>query len=155
MSHTFTPHPIYHWLTIGCLVLTGLLGWSLVQSILACISSVSTGEPWCASIPAEESFFFVISAGAGLWFANAGFSRVKIKERAIVLQRPLRGGYRVEFRQLVSVTASGRFTQSLSLLYYPRQPDNLLDLDHVRHLSLPAVTDQERLLTAIEACIPK
>lgn len=138
MIQTFTPHPIYRWLTLGCLVLSGLLSWGLLQS-----STIS------------EVFFWAVSVGASLWFASAMLSRVQIDERAVVLQRPLRSRCQVEFRQLVSVTESGRFTQALLLLYYPRQPDNLLNLDHVYPLQLPAVIDQEKLLTTIEARIPK
>ncbi|MEZ4735729.1 MAG: hypothetical protein R3E79_52230 [Caldilineaceae bacterium] len=137
MSHTFTPHPLYRWLTLLCLVFSGLLGWSLVQSVAP-----------------EEIFFLGISLSAGVWFANTMLSRVALNERTLVLQQPLHGVREVEFRQLVSVTESGRFTQSLSVLYYPRQPDSLLDLERIHHLSLPAVTDQERLLMAIEARIP-
>jgi len=129
---------MYRWLTLVCLILSGLLGWSLVQSVTP-----------------EAIFFLGISLGAGLWFANEMLSRIALSERTIALQRPLRGVCEVEFRQLVSVAESGRFTQSLSVLYYPRQPDSLLDLEHIHHLSLPAVTDQERLLMAIEARIPK
>lgn len=137
MSQTFTPHPLYRWLTMGCFVLTGLLGWSLI-----------------ATITLEEFFFFILSATISLWFSNALFSQVRLDERTLALQTPLSGIQRVEFRQMVSATESGRFLHSLSLLYHPRQADGLLDLDHVQHLLLPAVVDQEKLLTAIEARIP-
>lgn len=137
MSHIFTPHPVYRWLTAGCLLLSVLLAWSSLPSIT----------------PAEI-FFFLVSVGASLWFANAMCSRVQINEHEVVLQRPLRSACYVEFRQMVSVAESGRFLQPLLLLYYPRQPDSLLDLDHIRHLLLPAVSHQEELLATIEARIP-
>jgi hypothetical protein len=138
MVQSFRPHPIYRWLTVGCLLLSGLLGWSLIQSLTT-----------------ATFFFWVVSIGATLWFATAMWSRVQIDERTVVLQRPFRALCQVEFRQLVSVAESGRMTQALLLLYHPRQPDNLVDLDQIHSLLLPAVIDQEKLLTTIEARIPK
>lgn len=138
MSQTFLPHPLYRWLTLGCLLLTGLLGWSLIDSIAL-----------------EEFFFFLLSATISIWFGNALFSRIQLQERTITLHTPLRGVQAVDFRQLVSAAETGRMMHSLSLLYHPRQPDGLLDLEQIQHLWLPAVVDQEQLLTAIEARIPK
>jgi hypothetical protein len=138
MSQTFSPHPLYRWLTLGCLLLTGLLGWSLVTVITA-----------------EEFFFFILSATICLWFGNSFLSQVHVDEKTVEVRSPLHGVQRVEFRQLVSVTETGRFIQALSLLYYPRQTNGLLDLDHIQHLLLPAVVDQATLLTAMEARIPQ
>lgn len=138
MVQSFTPHPIYRWLTLGCLILSGLLGWRLWQEFMA-----------------ATLFFVAVSFGASLWFGHALLCRVQLDEHSVILQRPLRRFCRVEFRQLLSVTESGRLTQTLLLLYYPRQSDSLLDLEHIHHLQLPAVSDQEKLLMALEARIPK
>jgi len=138
MSPIIRIHPIYRWLALGCLVLTGLLGWSLRQGLRG-----------------DDLFFFLTIAAITVWFGHTLCSQIRLNERSIVLQTPLRGVQEVEFRQLVSVMETGRFMKSLSLLYYARQPDGLLDLDRVHHLLLPAVVDQENLLTTIQARIPQ
>ncbi|MBX3013488.1 MAG: hypothetical protein KF832_18350 [Caldilineaceae bacterium] len=137
MQQIFTPHPIYRWLTGGCLLLTGLLAWGLLDVVTL-----------------EELFFLGISASLSLWFSLHMVSRVQLNERSLVLQSPWRGSRTVEFRQIVSTTEAGRFLRALSVIYHPREANGLLDLDRVQHLLLPAVVDQERLLTAIEAHIP-
>ena len=136
MSQTFFPHPFYRWVTVGCLLLTGLLGWSLVDTMTA-----------------EELFFFGVSAAITLWLGNAMGSRVQLDEQSIALHTPWRKPRRVEWRQVMSATEAGRLFQTLSLLYYPQQPSGLLDLERVQHLFLPTVVDQEQLLEAIEARI--
>lgn len=138
MSQTFLPHPLYRWFTISSLLLTGLLGWSLIESITL-----------------TEFFFFLLSATISIWFGNALFSRIRLQERTITLQTPLRGVQEVDFGQLVSAAEAGRLMHSLALLYHPRQPDGLLDLERIQLLRLPAVVDQEQLLEAIEARILK
>jgi hypothetical protein len=138
MSQTFAPHPIYRWLTLVCLLLTGLMGWSLFDAITL-----------------EEFFFFLLSVTITLWFAITLLSQIRLDERTIALQTPLRGVQQVDFRQVVSAAEAGRLQRSLVVLYHPRQPDGLLDLDQIQALRLPAVVDQETLLTAIEARIPK
>lgn len=138
MSQTFAAHPIYRWLTLGCSLLTGLLGWDLFDAITL-----------------EEFFFFLLSVTITLWFGNALFSQVRLDERTIALQTPLRGVQQLDLRQVVNATEAGRLQRSLALLYHPRQPDGLLDLDQIQSLRLPMVVDQESLLAAIEARIPK
>lgn len=138
MAQTFAPHPIYRWLTLGGLLLTGLLAWDLFDTITR-----------------EEFFFFLLSVTITLWFSNALFSQVRLDERTIALQTPLRGVQQLDLRQVVSATEAGRLQRSLALLYHPRQPDGLLDLDQIQSLRLPIVVDQEILLAAIEARIPK
>lgn len=138
MTQTFLPHPLYRWLTLGCLLLTGLFAWSLIDSITL-----------------EEFFFFLLSATISIWFGNALFSRIQLQERTITLHSPLRGVQAVDFRQVVSATEAGRLLHSLTLLYHPRQPDGLLDLEQIKHLGLPAVVDQDQLLATIEAHILK
>ncbi len=138
MTQQFRPHPLYRWLTLGCLLLTGLLGWNLRKGLQG-----------------DELFFFTIMVAITAWFGHTLFSQIRVNERAIVLQTALRGVREVEFRQVVSVMETGRFMKSVSLLYYARQPDGLLDLDQVNHLLLPAVVDQETLLTTLSARIPQ
>ncbi|MCE7979918.1 MAG: hypothetical protein DYG89_01895 [Caldilinea sp. CFX5] len=138
MPQTFAPHPIYRWLTLGGLLLTGLLGWDLFNIITP-----------------EEFFFFLLSVTITLWFGNTLFSQVRLDERTIALQTPLRGVQQLDLRQVVSATEAGRLQRSLALLYHPRQPDGLLDLDQIQSLRLPMVVDQENLLAAIEARILK
>jgi hypothetical protein len=138
MAQTFAPHPIYRWLTVGALLLTGLLGWDLFDIITP-----------------EEFFFFLLSVTITLWFGNTLFSQVRLDERTIALQTPLRGVQQLDLRQVVSATETGRLQRSLTLLYHPRQPNGLLDLDQIQSLRLPVVVDQESLLAAIEARIPK
>jgi len=136
MPQTFFPHPLYRWVTLGCLVLTGLLGWSLVDAITA-----------------EELFFFGVSAAVTLWLGKAMGSQVHLDEQSIALHTPWRKPQRIQWRQMVSATEAGRFFRALSLLYYPQQPNGLLDLERVHYIILPAVVDQEQLLEAIEARI--
>ena len=138
MPQTFAPHPIYRWLTAGCLLLTGLLGRDLLDAITV-----------------EEFFFFLLSVTITFWFGNTLLSQIRLDERTIALQTPLRGVQQLDLRQVVSATEVGRVQRSLALLYHPRQPDGLLDLEQIRSLRLPMVTNQEILLAALEARIPK
>ena len=138
MLQTFAPHPIYRWLTLGCLLLTGLLAWDLFDTITV-----------------EEFFFFLLSVTITVWFSNALFSQVRLDERTIAVQTHLRGVQQLDLRQVVSATEAGRLQRSLALLYHPRQPDGLLALDQIQSLRLPMVVDQETLLAAIGARIPK
>lgn len=136
MAQTFFPHPLYRWVTLGCLLLTGLLGWGLVDAMSG-----------------EELFFFGVSAAITLWLGNTMGSRVYLDEQSIALYTPWRKPRRIQWRQVVSATEAGRFFHTLSLLYYPQQPSGLVDLERVQHLFLPTVVDQEQLLEAIEARI--
>jgi hypothetical protein len=138
MPQIFRPHPIYRWLTVGCLLLTGMLGWGVSQEGAV-----------------EEFFFVMLSATMSVWFGNVMLSRVQVDERAVALYSPLRGAQQIEFRQVMRITEAGRFIHTLLLLYHPRQPDGLLDLDQIRQTVLPAVINQEQLFIAIEARIPQ
>ncbi|MBK8047980.1 MAG: hypothetical protein IPK16_13105 [Anaerolineales bacterium] len=80
-------------------------------------------------------------------------SRVEADERALRLRRPLQGVRQVELRQLINVHTGGRLLPNLVLFYHPRTSQDLLDLDAVESLTLPAVEDQAMLLETLQAAI--
>ena len=103
----------------------------------------------------DNAFFFVLSVGMIAWAVYAMLSHVEINGDEIALVTPLRASRRVDFRQLISVSENGRFNPVLTLLYYPRRSDGLLELDDARSLILPAVAAQQELLDLLEASLPK
>lgn len=151
MAHEYRAHSIYYLLTAAMLALLLLLGWEL----------------WRTPTPGAL-LFVAITLGAGLWFASAFGTRIHLSPTAITLERaigdklpsPLNrvlpySTQTVAYRQLIHAEESGRFLSVLTLLYYPIQPDGLLDFDHVASITLPMVTNQEQLLAHLEAVVPE
>jgi hypothetical protein len=131
-------HPLYGGLTALLLLLTAVLTWSTVRDFSR-----------------EGIFFLLIMVGVTLWFARLIGNRVVLDERSLTLQAPLRQPRRIEFRQLVSVSESGRLLVAPTLIYHPQEPTGLVDLERVQSLTLPALTRQEQLLATLTATMPK
>ncbi|MEZ4865282.1 MAG: hypothetical protein R3C14_28490 [Caldilineaceae bacterium] len=133
----FWPHRAYQWLALLCLLILALLLRMLF-----------------ARSDLETLFFCTIMLLAALWFGYNAFCRVEINATTLILHKPIGASAVVTFQQLVSATESGRLITALTLLYHPRQPDGLLDLDSAQSLNIPAVQNQEQLHETILAKIP-
>ena len=137
-NQEYRSHPLYGGLTALLLLLTAVLTWNTVYDFSR-----------------EGLFFLLITLGVTLWFARLIGNRVVLDERSITLQAPLRQPQRVEFRQLISVSESGRLLVAPTLIYHPRQPTGLVDLERVQSLTLPSLTQQDQLLATLTATMPK
>jgi len=151
MTDEFRTHPIYYLLTGGSLLLFALLSWDL----------------W--HYPTPGTLLFVgITLAATVWFALALNVHVRLSANEVTITRPYREHIpimlpvveqsptqTIAHRQLVSVEMSGRLLSALTLLYYPIQPDGLLDFDRIGTLTLPVLTRQEDLHKRLEAAIPQ
>lgn len=98
--------------------------------------------------------FVLISLGIAIWSIWTMFSRVELYEESVALRNPLGRRKSVEFRQVVNAIESGRFGNSISLLYHPIAQNGLLDLDDADTLFLPKVNNQEELLQQFRERIP-
>jgi hypothetical protein len=139
MSQTYTAHAFYRLLVVICLALALAYGWSLYND-------------WRTDIV----LFFVIMLSIGLSSLRASLTRLEVTANALILHRPLVAPQQVAFRQLSSISEDGRFNRVLTVLYHPLRADGrLVELDEVRVLHLPALNDQEALLTRLTANIPR
>lgn len=138
MVQSYRSHPLYIWLTALSLFLTLMLTWSTMRGFSR-----------------EGLFFSLLMLAITLWFARLIGNRVVLDERGLTFQAPLRRPRRVEFRQLISVSESGRLLIAPILLYHPQQATGLVDLELVQSLTLPALTQQDQLLAILTTAIPK
>ncbi len=130
----FTPHFWYKLVALFCGGLMALFGWNLAQRFTF-----------------EAAFFVVMLIGVVAWCGYSTLSQVAVTSTAVTLQTPLRANRQVEFRQLISVSENGRFNPVITLLYHPHLANGLLDLDEVHSLILPALRDQEQVVTLLAA----
>ena len=82
------------------------------------------------------------------------FSRVELTEAGVSLTMPLSSVRRVDFRQISSVSESGRGGHVITVLYHPVDVNQLIDIDDLDGLTLPEVVDQDSLLDCLESSIP-
>lgn len=140
----------YRLLAGGALLMTLLFAWELWR--LAAQQSTTDGTLLGAFL------FCGVSLCILLWSGNAALTRVEIKRHGLVCHSAmamLRGKpVPVEFRQLVSVTESGRGSGAITLVYHPRREDGLLDVYDVHSLSLPAMEEQAELMELLEKRVP-
>jgi len=134
---TYTGHLLYRVLTALCVLLVLLFAWQLVQ---------------------QWDWGTLLFLGVAAWSAYRCYivmsSTVELATDRLRVLAPGAFPREVEFRQLSSVYAEGRFLKSILLLYYPRTETGLLDLDEERTLVLPAVNQHEELLAALTAKVP-
>lgn len=129
---TFAAEPRY-WL-LAALAL-GACGWLLLE--------MRAGFGW------ETALFAVIGLAGGLWALWMATTRLEITDGALLLRRPI-GGKRIDFAQLIRVETAGRFLPVLTVLYYPRRADGLVDTNRVASLLTPGVVNQSALIEAME-----
>ncbi|MEZ4677877.1 MAG: hypothetical protein R2932_27035 [Caldilineaceae bacterium] len=144
MTAHFQSHPIYYLLTLLSTILILLMVWSLSRA-----TNVGT------------LLFTLVAIGATLWFVANLQTKVLLSKTGLVLHRRFgqiipwqTATIDLEYRQLISVEPSGRLLPVLILLYYPKQPNGLLDLDHIVGLTLPLLTNQEELRQKLTDMIP-
>jgi hypothetical protein len=133
----YPSHIRYKFIALFCVLFMAGFGWQLTRNFSL-----------------DVLFFLVLSLGLLIWSLYAMFSYLEATAKSLTLFTPLRASRQIEFRQLISVSENGRFNPVLTLLYYPRQADGLLDLDDVHSLILPAVAEQQTLLELLEASAP-
>ncbi len=146
MRENFQTHPLYYGLTALSTLLLLLLSWHLFQTVTL-----------------GSLLFVCVAGGATIWFASALGTQVWLSPSTMVIDRPLwlfalagrRRSCTIDYRQLVSVDQSGRVFAVLTVLYYPRRQDGLLDLEQLAAITLPVVTDQATLRERLEAAIPQ
>ena len=137
MSQTYTVHAFYRVLVVICLALALAYGWSLYNE-------------WRVDV----LLFFVAMLAIGLSSLRASLTRLEVTANELILHRPWVAAQQVAFRQLSSVSEDGRFNRVLTVLYHPLQADGrLVELDKVRALHLPALNDQEALLTQLSRTV--
>jgi hypothetical protein len=127
----------YKFIALLCLLFAVGFGWNLTRRFSL-----------------DTLLFFVLSLALVTWSVIAMLSRVEVNADSLVLFTPLRASRQVGFRQLISVSENGRFNRVLTLLYYPRSADGLLDLDNPHSLILPALAEQQELFELLEARLP-
>lgn len=133
----YVSHPFYQVIALLCLALGLLFAWEMVRAF-------SLGN----------LFFCLLCLGLGLWNLGLVGSRVEVETSGLCVVRLGRGRQCVEFRQLVSVSESGRLNPVITLVYHPSLSSGLLDLDAVQSLVLPAVRAQADLLAHLQARMP-
>ncbi len=101
-----------------------------------------------------SAFFLVACAISALWLASNAFSSVEVTGAGLTLHRIGRSQIQIEHRQLAAVHQTGRFLNVIVVMYHPKQANNLLTLDALENLTLPAVNGQASLLNFLEARVP-
>lgn len=137
IKNQFYPHTRYRLLSVLWLSLALLFAWDMLRA-----PSLGIG------------FFLLVSLGLLVWNVRAALSKVWLTEHGVTVFFPLTGERSVDFRQLVSVSAAGRFGAAITLIYHPRQSNGLVDLDRAVSLFLPTVEEQGTLLAALEERTP-
>ena len=102
-----------------------------------------------------SAFFLVVCAVSAIWLASKAFSAVTVSGTGLTLHSFGRFQTHVEYRQLAAVHQTGRFLNVIVVMYYPKQANNLLALEAMENLTLPAVSDQSSLLNHLEAHVPQ
>ncbi len=161
MIEEFRVHPLYYLLVAFSVLLLLLLGRALWEM-------VTTGV----------LLFFGIAIVAILWFLSALGTRVHLLPTEMAIQMPMRFPLlpplctqlrtspvnatevfdrrttcTIDYRQLYSIDESGRFLTVLTILYYPKEQDGLLDLTQIATITLPLMRNQQTLRQRLAAVI--
>lgn len=136
-QQVYRTHALYSWVVLLLVLLTLVLGWGTLQAFSR-----------------EGLFFLLVMLAITLWFGRLIGNQVTLDERGLTVIAPLRAPQRIDFGQLLSVSESGRLFVVCTLLYHPRQPTGLLDLETVHSITLPTLTAQDQLLATLTAQIP-
>lgn len=147
-SRIYKPHSRYRWMALGSVLLSLLLGWNLFSPVFR------TGH-WSALPPDVGTIFFILAAiGIALWQGRMALSRVELTATSVSLSAPFSRIRIVDFRQISSVSESGRAGRVITLIYHPVGPNQLVDVDDLDGLALPEVIEQDSLLERLEECVP-
>lgn len=121
-----------------------LLGGAALIAGVLLLFELRKGFTW------EVIVFAAIALLGGAWALWMATTSVEISDEGLRLKR-LVGSQMVKWQQMISVTTQGRFLRVLTILYYPRRENGLVDTDAVRSLLMPSVKNQDELLAALEA----
>lgn len=157
MIEEFRVHPLYYLLVALSALLLLLLSWTLWETATA-----------------GTLLFLGIGIVALFWFISALGTRVYLSQTGLTIQQPLRfpvlSQFRspqveakpaaqqgtsctIDYRQLYSIDESGRLLTVLTILYYPKAADGLLDLTQIATMTLPVMRNQQLLRQRLEAAI--
>lgn len=126
-----------------------------IQFILGILSTIIFGRVLFQELASDTALFTLISLGIALWSARDIWRYVELTPQSVIFHRGFGIAPReVGLRQIHSVSEEGRIGRSITLLYHPKQPDGLLDLDTVNSLIFPQLQRQEELYSKLEAAIP-
>jgi len=126
-----------------------------IQFILGILSTIIFGRSLFQELASDTALFTLISLGIALWSARDIWRYVEFTTRSVIFHRGFgTSPNEVDLRQMSSISEEGRMGRSITLLYHPKQPDGLLDLDTVNSLIFPQLRDQEELYSKLEAAIP-
>jgi hypothetical protein len=136
--HLYLARRIYGGLTLMGLLITLLFVWTLVQAF-----------DWFTLIFLSFAALFAIINLR--WM----LTRAELTPSGLTLHEPLIPPTHVDFRQMVVVYEAGRAIPGISLVYYPLAGNGLVNMDEPRTLFLPAMENQEELLSILKHEIPE
>ncbi len=148
MDRIYKPHPRYRWMALGSGLLFLLFAWNLMAPM------IRSGQWSTVSYDVGTLFFMAAAIGIAVWQGRMALCRVVLTSQAVSLSAPLAQVRTVEFRQLSSVSESGRGGRVITLLYHPIGVNQLVDVDDLKGLALPEVVDQDSLLDSLEERVP-
>lgn len=128
----------HYWIMGGAAVIAGVM----------LLLELRTGFSW-----ATICFAFIALLG-GVWALWMATTSIQVTDAGIHLKR-LVGSQSIAWQQMISVTAQGRFFTVLTVLYYPRRADGIVDTDAVASLLTPAVKNQGDLLALLETKVTR
>lgn len=129
---------IYSALTLLGVVVTLLFVWTLLQAF-----------DWFALI------FLTMAALFAIINLRWMLTRAELTPSGLTLHEPLLSPTHIDFRQMVVVYEAGRALPGISLVYYPLAGNGLVNMDEPRTLFLPALENQEELLSILNREIPE
>jgi hypothetical protein len=147
-DRVYKPHPRYRWMALGSVLLFFLLAWNLFSP------AMRSGQWAAVTMDVGALFFMGAAIGVAVWQGRMALSRVTLTSTGVSLSVPLARLQHVEFRQLSSVSESGRGGRVITLLYHPIGVNQLVDGDDIKGLTLPEVVDQDSLIDRLEEGIP-
>ncbi|MBX2997428.1 MAG: hypothetical protein KF893_02875 [Caldilineaceae bacterium] len=137
-QHLYVARRAYTVFTFVGLSITLLLVWTLIQAF-----------DWVTLI------FLSFAALFAMINLRWMFTRAELTPSGLTLYEPLIPPTHVDFRQMVVVYEAGRAIAGISLVYYPLAGNGLVNMDDPRTLYLPAMQNQEELLSILDREIPE
>lgn len=125
-----------------------LAGVSLVAFLLLAWL-LRSGITW------DVILFCGLSLVGFLWSLRQAATQVTLEPTALTVRTPFSAERRVEFNQISSANIEGRGGRLITVLYHPRLPNGLLDLDTIKALILPTLVGQDQLMEQVQARIPR
>ncbi|MCL4832191.1 MAG: hypothetical protein KJZ86_07105 [Caldilineaceae bacterium] len=126
--------PVYRYLALLGLGVALLFAWELGQSFA-----------W------PTIFFLGIALAFAATYSRWAADRVELTPTGLAVYRLFSPPTPIDFRQIASIEEAGRMTTGLTLVYFPLNDRQMIDLDGPRSLFLPGLKAQKELLAIIQA----